>query len=83
MFIITDIQEIEVKGPVEPRHFRPGNTVGPISKVKRKYLNQSVSENSRYRTRKVVVSFKRIKWVNPVFYLCNEKFTKFKALSIT
>lgn len=83
MFVITDIQEIEVKGPVEPRRFRPGNTVGPISKVKRKYLNQSVSENSRYRARRVVVSFKRRKWVNSVFYLCNEKFTKFKVLSIT
>lgn len=75
MSVITDTQEIEVKGPVEPRRFRPGNTIGPISKVKRKYLNQSVSENSRNylneTTRKVVVSFKRRKWVNPVFYqLC-------------
>lgn len=32
MSVITDTQEIEVKGPVEPRHFRPGNTVGPIKK---------------------------------------------------
>lgn len=38
--VITATQEIEVKGPVEPTRFRPGKTIGPLSKVKKKYLSQ-------------------------------------------